>query len=356
VLHTLMIPYADGIALRSSDSLLPVVPMFHVNAWGLPFAAPMVGAKLVFPGPHLDAQSLLQLMESEKVTIGAGVPTIWMGILDALEKNPGRWKLQPGLRMVVGGSAAPEALIRGFDKHGLRLVHAWGMTEMSPLGSIGFLKEKMRGLPYDEQVRIRAKQGVPSSLVQVRAVDDSGREAPWDGKTQGELQVRGPWVASAYTDMEGCHDRWTKDGWLKTGDVVTIDAEGYLTLTDRTKDLIKSGGEWISSVALENALMGHPAVKEAAVVAVPDSKWVERPLAILVLKQDHAAATEDELKHHVKGYVDRGIISEYAVPDHVLFVETIEKTSVGKLDKKRLRELLARGELTIVHAGAGPRE
>ena len=332
VLHTLFLAMPDGMGLSQSDVVLPVVPMFHVNAWGLPYGCALAGAKLVFPGPHLDAESLLDLLERERVTLGAGVPTIWMGILDALEKNPGRWKLQPGLRMVVGGSAAPEALIRGFDKHGLRLVHAWGMTEMSPLGSIGFLKEKMRELPYDEQVRIRAKQGVPSSLVQVRAVDDSGREAPWDGKTQGELQVRGPWVASAYTDMEGCQDRWTKDGWLKTGDVVTIDAEGYLTLTDRTKDLIKSGGEWISSVALENALMGHPAVKEAAVIAVPHPKWSERPLAAVVLREG-MRVTAEELRDFLAGRVH-----SYWVPDAFEFIDAIPRTSTGKFLKSALRE------------------
>ncbi|HWE26343.1 MAG TPA: long-chain fatty acid--CoA ligase [Myxococcales bacterium] len=332
VLHTLFIPMTDGIGLRQADTVLPVVPMFHVNAWGLPYACAVAGAKLVFPGPHLDAESLLDLLERERITLGAGVPTIWMGILEALEKQPDRWKLQPGLRMVVGGSAAPEALIRGFDKHGLNLVHAWGMTEMSPLGSVSWLKAKMKGLPYDEQVRIRGKQGLPAALVQVRAVDDSGREAPWDGKTQGELQVRGPWVASAYTDMEGCQDRWTKDGWFKTGDVVTIDSEGYLNLTDRTKDLIKSGGEWISSVAVENALMGHPAVKEAAVIAVAHPKWQERPLAAVVLR-DGMRVSADELRGYLAGRVH-----SYWVPDAFEFVDAIPRTSTGKFLKSALRE------------------
>jgi fatty-acyl-CoA synthase len=332
VLHTLFIHMADGIALRQADTVLPAVPMFHVNAWGLPYACALAGAKLVFPGPHLDPENLLDLLERERVTLAAGVPTIWMGILDALEKQPGRWKLQPGLRMIVGGSAAPEALIRGFDKHGLHLVHAWGMTEMSPLGSTAWLKSKMRDLPYDEQVRIRGKQGLPATLVQVRAVDDSGREAPWDGKTQGELQVRGPWVASAYTEMTGCEDRWTKDGWFKTGDVVTIDSEGYLNLTDRTKDLIKSGGEWISSVAVENALMGHPAVKEAAVVAVPHPKWQERPLAVLVLREG-MRATPAELRDYLAARVH-----SYWVPDAFEFIDAIPRTSTGKFLKSALRE------------------
>jgi fatty-acyl-CoA synthase len=339
VLHTLFIPMADGIALRQRDTVLPVVPMFHVNAWGLPYACALAGAKLVFPGPHLDAESLLDLLERERVTIAAGVPTIWMGILEALEKQPGRWKLQPGLRMVVGGSAAPEALIRGFDKHGLHLIHAWGMTEMSPLGSISWLKAKMLDLPYDEQVHIRAKQGLPASLVQIRAVDDSGREVPWDGRTQGELQVRGPWIASAYTDMEGAQQRWTQDGWFKTGDVVTIDSEGYLNLTDRTKDLIKSGGEWISSVAVENALMGHPGVKEAAVVAVPHPKWQERPLAVVVLR-DGARVTAEELRDYLSNRVH-----SYWVPDAFEFIDAIPRTSTGKFLKSALRERYRNYEL-----------
>jgi len=332
VLHTLMIPYADGIALRGRDSLLPVVPMFHVNAWGLPFAAAMVGCKLVFPGPHLDAHSLLQLMESEKVTIGAGVPTIWMGILDALDKEPQRYKLQNDVRMVVGGSAAPEALIRGFDRHGLHLLHAWGMTEMSPIGSCAMLKPKMQDWDYDAKIAVRAKQGLPAPLVDVRAVDESGREVPWDGKTQGELQVRGPAVASSYTDMEGSADRWTRDGWFKTGDVVTIDPEGYLQITDRTKDLIKSGGEWISSVALENELMGHPAVKEAAVVAVPHPKWAERPLAAIVLREG-AKVTPEELREYLLGRV-----AKFSVPDAFVFVDAIPRTTTGKFLKSALRE------------------
>ncbi|MFL5374570.1 MAG: long-chain fatty acid--CoA ligase [Myxococcales bacterium] len=332
VLHTLMIPYADGIALRSRDSLLPVVPMFHVNAWGLPFAAPMVGAKLVFPGPHLDAHSLLQLMETEKVTIAAGVPTIWIAILEALEKEPGRYKLENGIRMVVGGSAAPEGLIRGFDKHGLHILHAWGMTEMSPIGSCAQLKPKMLEWDYDKQIAVRAKQGLPAPIVDVRAVDESGREVPWDGKTQGELQVRGPAVASSYTDMEGSLDRWTRDGWFKTGDVVTIDSEGYLQITDRTKDLIKSGGEWISSVALENELMGHPAVKEAAVVAVPHPKWAERPLAAVVLREG-AKATQEELREYLLARV-----AKFSVPDAIVFVDAIPRTTTGKFLKSALRE------------------
>jgi fatty-acyl-CoA synthase len=271
-------------------------------------------------------------MESEKVTIGAGVPTIWMGILDALDKEPQRYKLQKDIRMVVGGSAAPEALIRGFDRHGLHLLHAWGMTEMSPIGSCAMLKPKMQDWDYDAKVAVRAKQGLAAPLVDVRAVDEAGREVPWDGKTQGELQVRGPAVASSYTDMEGSADRWTRDGWFKTGDVVTIDTEGYLQITDRTKDLIKSGGEWISSVALENELMGHPAVKEAAVVAVPHPKWAERPLAAVVLREG-AKATPEELREYLLGRV-----AKFSVPDAFVFIDAIPRTTTGKFLKSALRE------------------
>src|SRR5438067_1493931 len=320
ITHTLNLRlHPDDLAsiATHADDRFPVVPMFHVDAWGLPFAAPMVGAKLVFPGPHLDPHSLLQLMESEKVTIGAGVPTIWMGILDALDKEPQRYKLQKDVRMVVGGSAAPEALIRGFDRHGLHLLHAWGMTEMSPIGSCATIKAKMQDWDYDAKVAVRAKQGLAVPLVDVRAVDESGREVPWDGKTQGELQVRGPAVASSYTDMEGSTDRWTRDGWFKTGDVVTIDREGYLQITDRTKDLIKSGGEWISSVALENELMGHPAVKEAAVVAVPHPKWSERPLAAIVLREG-AKTTPEELRDYLLARV-----AKFSVPDAFVFLDAI---------------------------------
>jgi fatty-acyl-CoA synthase len=332
VLHTMVVPFADALGLRQVDTLLPVVPMFHVNAWGLPYAAAFVGAKLVFPGPFLDAVSLLELLDGERVTLAAGVPTIWMGILDALEKEPRRFRLQEGLKMIVGGSAAPEALIRGFDKHGMRLLHAWGMTEMSPIGSVSRLKASMLDAPYDEQVAVRAKQGIAAPLVDVRAVTDSGTEAPWDGRTQGELQVRGPWIASAYTDMENARDRWTKDGWFKTGDVVTIDPEGYIQITDRTKDLIKSGGEWISSVAVENALMGHPAVKEAAVVAVPHPKWMERPLAAVVLR-DGAKATAEELREHLASRVSR-----ISIPDGFVFIDAIPRTTTGKFLKSALRD------------------
>ncbi|MGH8751268.1 MAG: AMP-binding protein, partial [Burkholderiales bacterium] len=242
VLHALGSALKNSLGLAEGDVVCPVVPMFHVNAWGIPFTATMTGSKLAFPGPHLDAQNLLDLFQSEQVSMTAGVPTIWIGILQALEKNPQGWKLTPGMRMIVGGSAAPEAMIRAFDKFNLNVVHAWGMTEMSPLGTVCFVKRHLQGEAERGYV-YRAKQGLPVPFVEVRAMSENGA-APWDNQTMGELQVRGPWIAQSYYRLEEEADKWTPDGWFRTGDVVTIDAEGYVKITDRTKDLIKSGGEW----------------------------------------------------------------------------------------------------------------
>ncbi|GIW34063.1 long-chain fatty acid--CoA ligase [Meiothermus sp.] len=329
VLHSLGSALPDALNLASTDVLLPVVPMFHVLAWGLPFTGVMTGSKLVMPGPHLDAESLLDLYESEHVTKTAGVPTIWLGVLQALQKEPGRWKLEP-MEMVVGGSAAPEAMIRAFDRFGLRVLHAWGMTEMSPLGTTSRLKRHLRG-DAEVEYRYRAKQGVPTPLVEIRAVGEQG-EVPWDGQSLGELQVRGPWVAKSYYNLEEESDKWTPDGWFRTGDVVAIDPEGYIRIADRTKDLIKSGGEWISSIDLENALMAHPAVKEAAVVAIPDPKWDERPLAAVVLK-DGQRVTPEELRAFLEPK-----FAKWWLPDAYVFVDEIPRTSTGKFLKSRLRE------------------
>ncbi|MBZ5529025.1 MAG: long-chain fatty acid--CoA ligase [Acidobacteriia bacterium] len=334
VLHTFGVGLGDTFGLKQLDVIMPVVPMFHVNAWGLPFLAVMIGSKLVLPGPLLDAASLLDLMEQEKVTLSAGVPTIWMGILESIEKNSGKWKLQPGLRMVVGGAAAPEAMIRRFDKQGIMICHAWGMTETTPLGTGGRLKSYMRDASEDERYATRAKQGLPFPFIELRTVSESG-EAPWDGQTMGELQVRGPWVASNYYKEGADTDKWTVDGWFRTGDVATIDPEGYMKITDRTKDLIKSGGEWISSVDLENALMGHPAVKEAAVVAIPHPKWQERPLAAVVLKEG-MQATAEELRAHLAGK-----FAKWQLPEALVFVDAIPRNSTGKFMKAKLREQYA---------------
>jgi len=343
VLHSFGVALADAFGTAQRDVSLLVVPMFHANAWGLPFVCAMIGSKLVLPGPFYDAESLLDLFESEQVTYAAGVPTVWMCILDALEKNPGRWKLAKGLRMTVGGAAAPEAMIRRFDKLGLEVCHSWGMTEMTPAGTTSKVKSYLRSLPEDEQYAIRAKQGLPFPFVELRAMTDAG-EAPWDGATMGELQVRGPWIAAGYYKNEAEKDKWTADGWFRTGDVVTIDPEGYIKIADRTKDLIKSGGEWISSVDLENALMGHPAVKEAAVIGLPHPKWLERPLAVVVLRDDAAsaavaanpaaaAALEAELRAHLAAK-----FAKWQLPDGFAFAKEIPRTTVGKFKKSALRE------------------
>lgn len=334
-LHSLASALPDALGLSQQDVVLPVVPMFHVNAWGLPFAAAMAGCKMVFPGPHLDAVSVLQLIHDEKVTCAAGVPTVWLAVLDALDKEPQRWNVKSLRQMVVGGSAAPQAMIEGFEKrHGLHVLHAWGMTEMSPIGTICRLKPRMLALPESERYRIRAMQGMAVPLVEVRAVDDSGAEVPWEGKSMGELHVRGPFIARSYFQNPAEADKFTMDGWFRTGDVVTIDQEGFVRITDRSKDLIKSGGEWISSVDLENALMGHPAVKEAAVVAVPHPKWAERPVACVVLK-DGARATELELREYLEP-----LFAKFWLPDAFVFLPSLPRTAVGKFLKTALREQL----------------
>ena len=334
MLHTLGAALADMLGVRHADTTLPVVPMFHANAWGLPYASVMTGAKLVFPGPGLDPLSVLDLMAGEQVTLSAGVPTVWLGVLEALDAEPDRWRLAPGLRMIVGGSAVPESMLRGFDRHGVTVVHAWGMTEMSPLGSICHPGPEAPTLDEDARYRQRARQGRPSPLVEIRAVNESG-EVPWDDHTMGELQVRGAWVTARYHDNEDAKDRWTADGWFRTGDVVTLDATGNIKLTDRTKDLCKSGGEWISSVDLENTLMGHPAVLEAAVVAVAHPRWGERPLATVVLRRG-ASVTATELQDFL-----RARFPKFWVPDAVVFAESIPRTSAGKFKKSELRERYA---------------
>jgi fatty-acyl-CoA synthase len=329
VLHSLAIALADTLALSQRDTVMPVVPMFHVNAWGIPYSTVMNGCKLVLPGPHLDPVSLLDLCDQERVTLTAGVPTIWLGILGALDQEPTRWR-PPPMRMVVGGSAAPESIIQGFARHGHTVIHAWGMTETSPVGTVSVIKTELDAASDEERNQARAKQGLPVPLVDVRVLGESG-EAPWDGTTMGELQVRGPWVTGSYFGGSADPDKFTSDGWFRTGDVATIDAHGYVKITDRTKDLIKSGGEWISSVDLENALMGHPAVREACVVAVPHPKWAERPLAVVVLRDGHRA-TAEELRNFLAPKFAR-----WWVPEAFAFVAEIPKTSAGKFLKSALR-------------------
>lgn len=330
VLHAMVSGLGDTLAISQRDTTTPVVPMFHANSWGLPYVSTLVGAKQVFPGPHLDAESLLDLFESEHVSFAAGVPTIWLGIAQALEKQPDRWHL-PQMRMAVGGSAAPEGMIRTFDRFGLQVVHAWGMTETTPLASVSQLKNHITDWPEDDQYRIRAKQGLAVPFVDMRVVNDDG-QAPWDGETMGELQVRGPWITGEYYRQPDTADRFTSDGWLRTGDIATIDPEGYMMIMDRTKDLIKSGGEWISSVSLENALMGHPAVAEAAVFAVPHPKWQERPLAAIVLKAG-VSASSDDLRAYLETQFPR-----WWLPESFVVLDQIPRTSAGKFQKAALRD------------------
>jgi len=328
ILHTLVSALPDALAIARADTLLPVVPMFHVNAWGLPYTAAMVGAKLVFPGPHLDPASLLDLMERERVTVAAGVPTIWLGIREALDAAPRA--LVPGLRMIVGGSAAPEQLIRDFDRQGLTLIHAWGMTETSPLGLVARLPPSVGGASEDVRYKLRARQGVTLPLVDIRIRNEAG-DVPADDSTSGELMIRGPWIAAAYSNG-ATPERWTADGFFRTGDVARVDALGFVQLTDRMADLIKSGGEWIASQELENALMGHPAVREAAVIGVPHPKWSERPIAAIVFKPG-ATATPDELRAFLAPK-----FAKFWLPDAFVVVESIPRTSAGKFKKTELRD------------------
>jgi fatty-acyl-CoA synthase len=338
VLHTLGVAAANpvGLGVSDHDVILPVVPMFHANAWGYPYIAAMIGAKQVFPGPHLDAESLLEDFVQEGVTWTAGVPTIWLAILQLLDAHPDKWDLSLMKGMLVGGSAAPRAMIAGFkERHGLVVCHGWGMTETSPVASMAALPGELATADQDTQFDYIAMQGLPLPLIELRARDDAGKEIPRDGETMGELEVRGPWVAAAYHETPEQSDRWTDDGWFKTGDIVSFSALGHIQIKDRSKDVIKSGGEWISSVELENALMAHPAVAEAAVIAMPHEKWQERPLAAVVLKEG-ATATADELREFLAPQ-----FAKWWLPDRFEFVGEIPKTAVGKFKKTALRAQFA---------------
>jgi fatty-acyl-CoA synthase len=331
VLHSMGAALPDVMGLGEAETVLPVVPMFHANAWGLPYTATMVGCTQVYPGPHLDAVSLLEDFEQHKVTLTAGVPTIWLGIIQYLEQNPTQFKLVHNMKMIVGGSAAPEGMIRNFDKFNLKVVHAWGMTEMTPLGTMANLLSDMADSSEDEKYAYRASQGIPSPMVEIRARGDEGM-VPWDGKTMGELEVRGPWIAASYYNAPHAGDRFTDDGWFRTGDIVTIDRRGTMKIQDRSKDLIKSGGEWISSVDLENTIMAHPAVAEAAVISIFDPKWAERPLAVVVRKQGQNV-TAEEIREFLSTRV-----AKWWLPDAIEFVEAIPRTATGKFLKTALRE------------------
>jgi fatty-acyl-CoA synthase len=329
-LHSLSISLPDAFSFGRHDTVLPAMSMFHANAWGFPHAAVMNGSNLVLPGPNLQPERILDLLSRNRVTLTGAVPTVWLGVIDALERQPERWQLEKGARIAVGGSAAPETLFRRFDRVGVRVIQLWGMTETAPTATISSLKPHMDAWGDDAKYDVRAKQGQPVPFVEIRSRNDRG-EAPWDGRTSGELEVRGPYVAAEYYRMPEERHRWTEDGWLRTGDVATIDADGYVKIVDRTKDLIKSGGEWISSVDVENALVAHPAVAEAAVISVPHPKWQERPLAVVVLKAGRAASG-DELRAFL---ADR--FAKWQLPDDVVFVPELPHTSTGKILKSDLR-------------------
>ena len=331
VLHAYAASLPDVMCLSARDAVLPVVPMFHVNAWGIPYSAALTGCKLVFPGPGLDGKSIYELVEAEKVTYAAGVPTVWQMLLSHMK--PAGLKFSTLKRTVIGGSACPPAMIRAFqDDYGVEVLHAWGMTEMSPLGTLCTLKNKQLDLPKDEQMKILQKQGRAIYGVDMKIVDGEGREQPWDGKAYGDLLVRGPWIIDRYFKNEGGNP--LRDGWFPTGDVATIDADGFMQITDRSKDVIKSGGEWISSIDIENIAMAHPAVAMAACIGMPHPKWDERPIVAVTLKPG-AELTREELLAFYEGKT-----AKWQVPDDVVFVDAIPLGATGKMLKIRLREQL----------------
>ena len=329
VLHSLGVNQPDGLAISARDTVLPVVPMFHVNAWGVPYIAAATGCKLVLPGPGLDGASLVKLIDEEQVTLALGVPTIWMGLLQALEASGSA--AQSLKRTVVGGSALPPSMIPLFrDKYGVELIHAWGMTETSPVGTVNQLLQKHQNLPPQQQAAIRLGQGRPPFGVELRLVDDTGALLPNDGETRGDLQIRGHWIVDAYFNDE--NSALTGDGWFDTGDVATLDADGYMVIHDRSKDIIKSGGEWISTVTLENIAISHPAVANAAAIAARHEKWDERPLLIVVKAADADPGAEELLAYY------EGKVAKWQIPDAVIFVDSLPLGATGKVLKKQLRE------------------
>jgi fatty-acyl-CoA synthase len=333
-LHCFASSTVDVLGICERDVILHIVPMFHANAWCVPFAGVMNGATQIFGGPNPQPRDIVEIVHHEKVTLVGAVPTVWIAIQAILEKEP-QWDISSIRCIPIGGSAAPRTLIELFDKkYGAYMLHAWGMTEMTPLGSVCRPRSYMDALPEDERYAVRAKQGAPVAGVDMRIVDDRGTVLPWDGHSAGEIQVRGPWVTSAYYNSQEGAAQFTEDGWFRTGDVATLDPDGYIQITDRTKDLIKSGGEWISSVDMETTIMGHPKVLEAAVIAVPHERWVERPLACIVPKAEFKdTLTADEILDYL-----RPRVAKWWLPDGVVFIDAVPKTSVGKFDKKVLRD------------------
>ena len=332
ILHAFSGALPDALGMSARDSILPVVPMFHVNAWGLPYSAAMTGAKLVFPGPAMDGKSIFELIESEKVTFAAGVPTVWQMMLGHMQA--GGLKFSTLKRTVIGGSACPPAMIAAFnDVYGVEVRHAWGMTEMSPLGTVCTLKNAHLSLGNEDKMKVRLKQGRAVFGVDMKIVDPDGHELPWDGKTSGDLLVKGPWIIDQYFKQEG-GSPLVAGGWFPTGDVGTIDPQGYLQITDRSKDVIKSGGEWISSIDVENIAMAHPAVAMAACIGMRHPKWDERPIIAVVTKPGAEVSREDLLQFF------EGKTAKFQIPDDVVFVDTIPLGATGKMQKMKLRESL----------------
>jgi len=339
MLHSFLLTTVDNFGICNADTVLPIVSMFHVNGWGLSYAATLVGSKQVLPGPHLKPESLLDLCEQERVTVAGGVPTVWHSILECLDHNPGRWKLPP-MRVLIGGAAPSLALIQRLQQRGWNMVQGWGLTESSPQATTSQIMAHMQNWPEEKKCEIKTHAGIPVPFVERRVVSEQGEgpfeegrfaEVPWDGKTMGEVQLRGPWVAASYYNLPAENDKWTEDGWFRTSDVGTVNAEGYLKIVDRTKDLIKSGGEWISSVDLENALVAHPEIREAAVIAVAHPKWQERPVAVIVA-QEGAALSPQALRDFLSPK-----FAKWQLPDAFVFVEELPHTSTGKLLKAELR-------------------
>ena len=332
LLHAYAAALPDVMCISAKDSILPVVPMFHVNAWGIPYSAAMTGAKLVFPGPALDGKSVYELIEAEKVTFAAGVPTVWQMLLGHMK--PAKLQFSALKRTVIGGSACPPAMIDAFrEDYGVDVLHAWGMTEMSPLGTLCTLKNKHLTLPAEAQMKLRLKQGRCIFGVDMKIVDDAGQALPHDGKTYGDLLVKGPWIIREYFKQEG--DGPLVDGWFPTGDVATIDEDGFMQITDRSKDVIKSGGEWISSIDIENIAMAHPEILMAACIGMPHPKWDERPVVCVVKKPGAELSAADLLKFY------EGKTAKWQIPDDVIFVDAIPLGATGKMLKTKLRTQLA---------------
>ncbi len=337
-LHTVTGTLPDFLGLTRTDTVMAAVPMFHANAWGLPYTACMLGVKQVFPGASMDGPSICQLLQDEKVTFTAGVPTIWLGVMNELQANPGKYDLSSLRAMLCGGSAPPRAMIEWFEKQlGVEFIHAWGMTETSPLGCVNHLKPKMESWTDEQKLDVKQRAGIIAPGLEIRITDDDGNEVAHDGVSMGRLLIRGPWIASSYY-KDPAIEKFPQ-GWLDTGDIATIDAEGYMAIADRSKDLVKSGGEWISSVDLENAIMAVPGVAEAAVIAINHPRWQERPLACVVPKPG-----ADLTKQQIYDFLEKRF-AKWWMPDDIIFIDAVPKTSVGKFDKKVLRQTYSDYEL-----------